>query len=177
MKKRADKFRDDIDFHEKRHHPNSTPMERALTPGQTANNVVKTTATAIITAGTVLLMGGYGIAHFFGADISPSLPLATLAASAVSTACVWIFGRPKADALYGSEINKLRREMHTMAEDIDKLQERIINAEYIESFEERLARKELGSKLQSPPPLQSDIPTHSVSSPSESMPSAPTSHT
>ena len=177
MSKRTEKFQRDVDFREKHHHPNSTPMERAFTPGQATNNVIKTTATAIIAGGTVLLMGVYGMVNIFGGDLNQYLPMATLAASTLSTASVWIFGRPKADALYGTEINNLRNEMHHMAKEIDVLQDRILNAEHIEDFEERLARKEIGARTPSPSQtIQSDIQPetskNAVTSSSDSMPSA-----
>jgi len=77
-KKRYDKDRrrkryddDDDDYGDERyerrrrddrsHQPKQSALERILTPGNTANNIIKTAATGIIAGGTILLMGIYGI--------------------------------------------------------------------------------------------------------------------
>lgn len=135
--------------------PNKSAFERIITPGTATNNIIKTAATGVIAGGTILLMGIYG---WFGDSLAGSqyLPMATAVSSAVATACVWIFGRPKAEEDRNREIYQLRRqlkdlnitldEMELLVEDVDK---RLGNVEVIENFEDRLAKKTLDETISS----------------------------
>ncbi len=168
---------DDDDYNERRDRrrgPPKSTVERILTPGKTANNVVKTVATGIITGGTILLMITYAIAgdRLVGASY---LPLATAVASAAATACVWIFGRPKTEEAYNEEFTIIRKELRNLNTDLDELQaqnteleQRLANVELLESFEDRLAKHTLdkedqtlnpGQKTSSQPPISSTMPS------------------
>ena len=146
---------DDHRDHSRYQIPKTTAVERILTPGTATNNVIKTVATGIIAGSTIILMGIYG---FLGDDFAGAsfLPIATAVSSAMATACIWIFGRPKAEAQRNAEITALNRQVNSLNKTIDTMQghfdsidKRLTNAEYIEDFEERLARKELGKKISS----------------------------
>ncbi|MFT5905585.1 MAG: hypothetical protein ACI9E1_001183 [Cryomorphaceae bacterium] len=157
---------------EKRREPAKGPVERILTPGTTTNNVIKTAATGIIAGGTILLMAIYGISgdRLAGASY---LPIATIAASAVATACVWIFGRPKTEEAYNEEFTILRKELGRLNGNFDKLkadntelEQRLANVELLESFEDKLAKHSLDKeaqtlnsigKISKPAPISSTI--------------------
>ena len=160
-KKRRRKYDDDEYDDDDRHYrsrdrePKKSAFERIITPGTATNNVIKTAATGIIAGGTILLMGIYG---FFGDSIAGAayLPMATAVSSAVATACVWIFGRPKAEEERNREISDLRGQvkdlnqtLEQMQSHFDKVDKRLSNVEVIESFEERLAKKTLDKKISS----------------------------
>lgn len=143
---------DDDDFtkRQERHRKSpSSALERILTPGVTANNIIKTAATGIILGGTIILMTIYGIsgARLAGASY---LPIATIAASSIAIACVWIFGRPKTEEHYEEEFSKLKSELsklNTNFESIETkntdLNKRLSNVELLESFEQKLAMRSL----------------------------------
>ncbi len=179
---------DDDDYRERRdrrREPKTTVVERILTPGKTANNIIKTAATGVIAGGTVLLMCIYG---FAGDNLAGSqfLPLATAVSSAVATACVWIFGRPKTEEVYNEEFSILRKEMRSLNTELEDLQaqnteleERLANVELLESFEDKLAKHTLDKQLQtqtkttaqrspSPAPISSNMPSSSEAASEES---------
>lgn len=144
---------------EKRREPAKGPVERILTPGTTTNNVIKTATTGIIAGGTILLMAIYGISgdRLAGASY---LPIATIAASAVATACVWIFGRPKTEEAYNEEFTILRKELGRLNGNFDELkanntelEQRLANVELLESFEDKLAKHTLDKEAQTLNPI------------------------
>lgn len=156
---------DELNYRSPDRQPKLTPLERILTPGTATNNVIKTAATGIIAGGTILLMGVYGA---FGTRLAGSefLPLATAVSSAVATACVWIFGRPKAEEQFNQEIRDLRSQVKDlnstlteMQSHFDKVDKRLTNVEVIENFEDRLAKKTLDQKI------SSTLPTHEKKEP------------
>ena len=190
-KKRYDKDRrrkryddDDDDYGDERYErrrrddrnrqPKQSALERILTPGNTANNIVKTAATGIIAGGTILLMGIYGI---WGDSLAGStyLPMATAVSSAVATACVWVFGRPKREEAYNEEFSLLKKELNKLNANLDELQahntdleQRLANVELLESFEDRLANRTLDKQTPSikhptstptPSPISSNMPS------------------
>ena len=167
---------DDDDY--KRHQPRhtQTTVERIITPGSAANNFIKATATGVIAGGALLLMVVYGI---FGDRLAGSqyLPLATAVSSAVTTACIWIFGRPKVEKMHNEEIHALKSQIADLNLTVEEMQDhfalidkRLTDAEYIEDFEERLARKEITSRK-----LSSDIPVSNepISTPSTASTNMP----
>ncbi len=152
-----DDYDDDDDRHNRSRDrkPKMNTFERILTPGTATNNIIKTAATGIIAGGTILLMGIYGI---FGSRLAgvEFLPMATAVSSAVATACVWIFGRPKAEEEHQKEMNAMRRQVRDLNDSLedmqshfDKIEKRLSNVEVIETFEERLAKKALDQKISS----------------------------
>ncbi|MGJ8654913.1 MAG: hypothetical protein ACSHX6_00575 [Akkermansiaceae bacterium] len=175
-KKRYDD--DDRDYYERRdrrREPKKGAIERILTPGNTANNVIKTAATGIIAGGTILLMGVYGAfgSRLVGAEF---LPMATAVSSAVATACVWIFGRPKTEEAYNEEFTILRKELRSINENLDEVQahnteleKRLANVELLETFEDKLAKHTLEKEMQALNPLQTKPSPSPISS---NMPSS-----
>ncbi len=178
--RRKKRYNDDDDDHYQRRsndrsrEPKISTIERLLTPGRTANTVIKTAATGIIAGGTILLMGVYGI---FGDRIAGAnfLPMATAVSSAVATACVWIFGRPKREEAYNQELASIKKELksyNTTLADLQlhnqDLEQRLANVELLESFEDRLAKRTLDKLNPTPPPISSNIPTNSEDSSLES---------
>ena len=170
-----ERYNDDYEERrEKRREPTKGPVERILTPGTATNNVIKTAATGIIAGGTILLMVIYGISGDSLAGAS-YLPMATVAASAVATACVWIFGRPKTEEAYNEEFTILRKELRKINTNFDELQahnteleQRLANVELLESFEDKLAKHTLDKeaqtlnptrKIAASPPISSNIPS------------------
>ncbi len=150
-----DKYRDEDDDDnwrkgkDRRGKSKSSTLERILTPGVTTNNIIKTAATGIILGGTILLMAIFAIA---GSRLPGSsyLPLATLAASSISIACVWMFGRPKTEEHYEEEFTKLRSEISKTNATLDHvvnqtkvIDQRLANVEVLESFENRLAKRSI----------------------------------
>lgn len=124
-------------------------VERILTPGVTANNIIKTVATGIIIFGTIVLMIIFAIA---GSRLAAAsyLPLATLAASSLSIACIWIFGRPKTEEHYEQEFSKLKSEIRKLNTNFNQLEthkleieNRLTNVELLDSFETKLANRTL----------------------------------
>lgn len=189
-KKRYDDDDDDDDYYERRdrrrdREPKKSTIERILTPGKTANNIIKTAATGIIAGGTILLMGVYGAfgSRLVGAEF---LPMATAVSSAVATACVWIFGRPKTEEAYNEEFTILRKELRSLNQNLDDLQaqnteleQRLANVELIESFEDKLAKHTLAKEAQAPPkekkissspPISSNMPSTSEGTSSDTTP-------
>ena len=168
---------------DKRREPSKGAVERMLTPGNTANNVVKTVATGIIAGGTVLLMVVYGISgdRLAGASY---LPMATAVAGVISTACVWIFGRPKTEEIYNEEFTILRKELRTLNTNLDDLQDhntelekRLANVELLEAFEDNLAKHTLDKHAQTlnptrnpstSPPISSNMPSSTEDTTQES---------
>jgi hypothetical protein len=180
-----DRKRYDDDYEErreKRREPSKGPVERILTPGTTTNNVIKTAATGIIAGGTILLMVIYGISgdRLAGASY---IPMATVAASAIATACVWIFGRPKTEETYNQEFTILKKELRKLNNNFDELQaqnteleQRLANVELLESFEDKLAKHTLNKEAQTlnptrkratSPPISSNMPSSTVDSSQE----------
>jgi|GEM_PF-4616170 len=172
-----DRKRYDDSYEERRDHreePTKGPVERILTPGTTTNNVIKTAATGIIAGSTIILMGIYVA---FGDRLAGAsyLPMATAVASAVATACVWIFGRPKTEEAYNEEFNILRKKLRKLNTNLDEIQtqnteleQRLANVELLESFEDKLAKHTLEKevktlnpmrKTSSPPPISSNMPS------------------
>ena len=159
--KRRDRYNYDRD--EKRA-PKKTLIERLLTPGQTANNLIKTAATGMIAGGTILLMGIYGL---FGENIAGAnsyLPMATAVTSAVATACIWIFGRPKIEETHNAEFNQIKKELRRLNIDLQQLEientdleQRLANVEMLESFENKLAKRTIEKQIKSESPIT--IPT------------------
>ena len=177
-RKRYDDEDDDYrERRDKRREPNKNALERILTPGAATNNLIKTAATGIIAAGTFLLMTVYGVSgdRLAGASY---LPMATLVVSAIGTACVWIFGRPKTEEAYNEEFTALRKKLRDLDSNLDEIQahnaeleNRLANVELLESFEDRLAKHTLEkeaqvhraeSKTSNQTPISSDIPTISA---------------
>lgn len=154
-----DDYRRDYKRREEKHKPGM--IERILTPGTATNNVIKTAATGIIAGGTILLMGIYGL---FGDRLAGAsyLPMATAVASAVGTACVWIFGRSKTEETYVDEVNQLNAQLSDMKSEMDELHKRLANVEMIESLERRLAERDIASQLekarQKENVIQSELP-------------------
>ncbi len=170
---------DDDDYRERResrHEPKKSAIERILTPGNTANNVIKTAATGIIAGGTILLMGIYGI---WGDNLAGAsyLPMATAVSAAVGTACIWIFGRPKTEEAYNEEFTILRKEIRSLNKNLEDIQAhnaelegRLANVELLESFEDKLAKHTLDKEAQArtslkkasrPSPISSNMPSSS----------------
>lgn len=156
-RKHYDNYDDDYDYMKRRHRdsePRKGTIERILTPGNTANNVIKTAATGIIAGGTILLMGIYGL---FGENLAGAsfLPMATAVSSAVGTACIWIFGRPKTEEAHNEEFSILRKEIRSLNSELKELQThhnelegRLANVELLESFEDKLAKHTLDKEAQ-----------------------------
>ncbi len=185
-KSRKQRRYDDDDDYKRRdryeyHAPKKGLLERLLTPGQTANNLIKTAATGMIAGGTILLMGVYGI---FGESIAGSssyLPMATAVTSAVATACVWIFGRPKTEESHNAEFSAVKKELANLRDNLENLQvenadlaQRLATVEMLESFEDRLAKRTLDKQIQSKSSasaatLSSDMPVHNTP---EALPSS-----
>jgi 5-bromo-4-chloroindolyl phosphate hydrolysis protein len=176
----SERERYDDDYNERRDFrrgPTKGVVERILTPGHTTNNVVKTIATGIIAGATILLMIIYAISgdRLVGASY---LPLLTALASAISTACIWIFGRPKTEEAYNNEFTILRKELRNINSNFDELQDRhadlekrLTNVELIESFEDKLAKHTLdkesqtlnpAEKIATPPPIFSTLPSDTM---------------
>ena len=180
-----DRERYDDDYEERREksrEPSKGPVERILTPGTTTNNVIKTAATGIIAGGTILLMVIYGISgdRLAGASY---IPMATVAASALATACVWIFCRPKTEEASNQAFTILNNELRKLNNNFDELQaqnteleQRLANVELLESFEDKLAKHTLNkeaqtlnstSKRATSPPISSNMPSSTVDSSQE----------
>lgn len=166
---------DDDDDYKSRGKPSM--FERILTPGTATNNVIKTAATAVIVGGTIILMGIFAMAgdRLAGASY---LPIITALSSAAATACVWIFGRPKTEAMHDAQVRELKKHIADLNHTVDAVQthlgtvdKRLANAEYIEDFEERLARKEILSRK-----LASDIPISKAPISSPESEDSPSSH-
>ena len=156
--------------------PTKGPIERILTPGATANNVIKTAATGIISGTTFILMSIYALAgdRLAGASY---LPIATIATSAIAIACVWVFGRLKTEEAYSAEFSKLKKELRKLNTNIEELQsqnseleQRLSNVELLESFEDKLAKLTLENQAQTQktlnknptaPPISSNLSSHS----------------
>lgn len=128
--------------------PKATPIERILTPGAAASNTIKALATSMILGALVLLFIVYSFSH---AIDNPLLTLGTLLAATLSIFSVWFFGKKtNNDAEITTELARLRRELLDVHEDLDELEERLRNIEMVESFEDRLARKELQRRAPNP---------------------------
>lgn len=179
---------DDDDYYKKRYNKRrdykdyqKSAVERILTPGKTANNIVKTVATGIIACAIVLLMLIYSIAGDRLASAS-YLPLATLIAGAVTTACIWMFGRPKTEETYNKEFMLLKKELEDLNnritdinEEKSNLEQRLANVEVLESFEDKLAKHTLekNTKNQQTTKIASSIPkTSNTNASQESPPSS-----
>ena len=127
--------------------PSSSSLKRILTPGVTANNIIKTAATGIIVFGTIVLMIIFAIAGSRLAGAS-YLPLATLAASALSIACIWMFGRPKTEEHYEEEFSKLKSELRNFNTHFDhvkthqtEIEKRLANVELVESLGAKISQR------------------------------------
>jgi len=177
---------DDDDYKYRRrekHTPKKDWLERILTPGQTTNNLIKTTATGLIFGSTVFLMLIYG---WLGERIAGSnsfLPAITALSSAAATACVWIFGRPKSEDVNKAEFNKIKKELLKLNKELDQLdlenadlEQRLAAVEMLESFEDKLAKRTLekqdrGAASGPKPALDSQISSSNSDSSSDSKPS------
>lgn len=100
------------------------------------NSFTKTLATTVVATVTLLLFITTAFAGGKLGGFSAYLPLIILATSSLSILSIWMFGRPrKADSLSARKLAALELR-------VAELEERITNAEIVENFESRLAKKE-----------------------------------
>lgn len=101
------------------------------------NSFTKTLATTAIAIATVVLfittaLVGSGLGGF-----AAYLPILILVTSSFSIVSIWLFGRPrKSDSASLKKLKQLEAR-------VEELETRITNAEMVENFEERLAKKEI----------------------------------
>lgn len=100
------------------------------------NSFTKTLATTAVAAVTLLLFITTAFAGGKLGGFSAYLPLIILATSSLSITSIWLFGRPrKADSISA-------KKLATLEQRVVELEERINNAEIVDNFESRLAKKE-----------------------------------
>ncbi|MGJ8673067.1 hypothetical protein [Rubritalea sp.] len=112
------------------------------------NSFTKTLATIGVVVATAILFITTAIAGGKLGGFSAYLPLAILLSSSVSITAIWLFGRPrKSDS---ASLKKLKELENRVCE----LEARIHNAEIVDSFENRLAEKEVNHRFAKSSPSQ-----------------------
>jgi hypothetical protein len=115
------------------------------------NSFTKTLATIGVAVVTAVLFITTAIAGGKLGGFSAYLPVIILATSSLSISSIWLFGRPrKSDSASLKKLKELEARVH-------ELETRIHNAEFIDSFENRLAEKEIKRRLSSKPIASSTI--------------------
>lgn len=106
------------------------------------NNVTKTLASCAIAFSTIPIFIATSVAGARLGDFSSYLPLIILGSSSLSITSIWLFGRPR--KVESASIKKLAQ----LEQRIEELEQRISNAEVIDSFENRLAAKEVQQRAE-----------------------------
>lgn len=114
------------------------------------NSFTKTLATVGVAVVTAILFITTAIAGGKLGSFAAYLPLAILLSSSVSIAGIWLFGRPrKSDSASLKKLKELENR-------VQELEARIHNAEIVDSFENRLAEKEISQRFSQSSPAQND---------------------
>lgn len=105
------------------------------------NSFTKTLATSAVVVVTAVLFITTAVAGVRLGGFAAYLPVIILVTSSLSISSIWLFGRPrKSDS---ASLKKLQQLEVRVAE----LESRISNAEIVDSFENRLAEKEVTSRM------------------------------
>ncbi|MEM9479822.1 MAG: hypothetical protein AAGA58_09245 [Verrucomicrobiota bacterium] len=98
-------------------------------------NVARVSATTIVAWAGVAVFGIYALLGRFIGGESILFPALILASTAIPISIIWLVGR-------GGQIEARQRKILELERRVEELEERVANAEAVEAFEERLAKKE-----------------------------------
>lgn len=113
------------------------------------NSFTKTLATIGVAVASAILFITTAIAGGQLGSYAAYLPVLILVTSSASITAIWLFGRPrKSDS---ASLKKLKELEARVAE----LESRIHNAEVVDTFENRLAEKEVKQRLRTKTPVTS----------------------
>lgn len=104
------------------------------------NSFTKTLATTAVVVVSAVLFITTAVAGVRLGGFAAYLPVIILVTSSLSVASIWLFGRPrKSDSASLKNLQQLE-------ERVEELESRISNAELVDSFENRLAEKEIKAR-------------------------------